>query len=230
MAKEYTLEMIKEELDEFLETEELLKERGGSDEVAALFRQRMYSRAFVLKAKADILMWEQGMGDRHEEVTAGLRSASMVDEREEGWNKKLASASEVISLPELASRPLKRRKPNRVKMSSGENVPVKTWKGLVVAIAKELIKQGRVTRRDCPACWKGNTPLLTTHLPIGKAAEYYTQLPNGIYVYSHGNSNSCVRLAIQILKQFGEDPAKFHLRLRARHAARPGQPGWNSAK
>ncbi len=229
MAKEYTLEMIKEELDEFLETEELLKERGGSDEVAALFRQRMYSRAFVLKAKADILMWEQGMGDRHEEVTAGLRSASMVDEREEGWNKKLASASEVISLPRCVSQSLKHRKPNLVKMSSGVEVPIRSWKGLVVAIAKELIKQGRVTRRDCPACWKGSTPLLTVQPPIEKAA-YYTQLPNGIYVYSHGNSNSCVQLAIQILKQFGEDPAKFHLRLRAHHAARPGQPGWNSAK
>ena len=209
MAKEWTLKMIKEELDGFLETEESLKERAGSEEVVALFRQRMYSRSFVLKAKADILMWEQGMGER----------AKYVDEREEGWNKKLAEANEGISLPELASHSLKSRKPNLLRLSSGKTVSVKTRTGIIMEIAEEFIQQGRVTYRDYPTCRKGNIPLLVTQLPTEESAGYYKQSSSDLYVYVQGNSNDCVLIAIQILKHFGEDPAKFHVHLNPLHEA-----------
>lgn len=102
-------------------------------------------------------------------------------------------------------------KPRVLKLPRGQTISIKSYIGLLAEIADYLIRNGQITRDDCPIhIGRSKTPLIDK-----KRTRYRPQreLPNGFFLHSSHTAYSCVETAVKLLEQCGEDPSQFSVQL-----------------
>ena len=103
------------------------------------------------------------------------------------------------------------QKPRALKLPRGQTVSIKSYISLLAEIADYLIRNGQITRDDCPVYIDGSrTPLIDE-----EKRQYRPQreLPNGFFLQSNFSGYGCVERAVKLLKQFGKDPSQFRVQL-----------------
>lgn len=102
-------------------------------------------------------------------------------------------------------------KPRVLKLPTGQTISIKSYISLLAEVADHLIRNGQITRDDCPIhIGRSKTPLIDK-----KRVRYRSQreLPNGFFLHSSLTACGCVETAVKLLKRFGEDPSQFRVQL-----------------
>ena len=109
--------------------------------------------------------------------------------------------------------------PALLKFPSGKEVAVNSWSSSLVEAANLLIREGKLSSRDCPIP-SGQTRKAKTYLinttPYHSDGRPFTgkrDLLHGMVINTNFNSKNIIIQSKNLLLQFGEDPSQFHIRL-----------------
>ncbi len=96
----------------------------------------------------------------------------------------------------------------------GEEIYVSSWSDLFFTTAKWLVEKELLTE---PFTFKTMTKRHLIHSepfhPNGRKFRFSKQLPNGLFFECQWGSKAIARLSGQLLAEFGQDPAQFHVQL-----------------
>lgn len=109
-------------------------------------------------------------------------------------------------------------KPTRFRDSQGKEISVDNWSDLFFATAKWLVEEEILTE---PFSFKTMTKRRLIHSeplhPSGRKFGWSRLLPNGLYFEGQFGSKQIARMSGQLLTEFGQDPAQFHVLLEDRN-------------
>ena len=104
--------------------------------------------------------------------------------------------------------------PQSFRDPQGKEVNVSSWTDLFFTTAKWLVEKGLLTE---PFAFKTMTKRHLIHSepfhPNGRKFKFSKQLPNGLFFECQWGSKAIGRLSGQLLAEFGQDPAEFHVLL-----------------
>ncbi|MCX2728036.1 type I restriction endonuclease subunit R [Thermomicrobium sp. 4228-Ro] len=105
--------------------------------------------------------------------------------------------------------------PRCLRFPDGSERDLKTWKSLLVEVAEWLVTRGKLTSAVCPILLGPTRYLVHTEPrhPSGKNFLSGHALPNQLWVETSLSSEDIVRYTQKLLRQLGEDPSLFSLRL-----------------
>lgn len=154
-------------------------------------------------------LWPRGNGVRESDSRSReVTRAEPADDHTPAGSVAASKERPLSALDELATVV---QKPRALKLPRGQTVSIKSYIGLLAEIADYLIRNGQITRDDCPVYIEGSrTPL------IDKAKRQYRsqrELPNGFFLQSNFSGYGCVERAVKLLERFGEDPSLFRVHL-----------------
>ena len=105
-------------------------------------------------------------------------------------------------------------KPVCLRDPQGNEISVNSWTGLFFTTAKWLVEEEILTE---PFTFGTMTKRHLIHFepihPDGRKFKANRQLPNGLFFESHWGPKESSRLSGQLLAEFGQDPAQFHVLL-----------------
>ena len=103
-------------------------------------------------------------------------------------------------------------KPSRFRDPQGEETSVDNWTGLFFTVARWLVEEEILAG---PFSFKTMTKRYLIHSepfhPDGRKFGWSRELPNGLFLECKWGAKSIARLAGQLLAEFGQDPAQFHV-------------------
>ena len=105
-------------------------------------------------------------------------------------------------------------KPRRLRDPHGKEIPVKTWAGLLKETAEWLISEGSLTKERGTV--KIRVQRFIHHTPYHESGKKFVSsdnLSNGLYMLTHGGAKEMPKRCVLLLKEFGQDPAQFHVQL-----------------
>ncbi|MCY4652333.1 MAG: DEAD/DEAH box helicase family protein [Dehalococcoidia bacterium] len=104
------------------------------------------------------------------------------------------------------------KRPDSLRLPSGEEVRLRYWRNFLVEIANYLIREGKLNRRDCPVPLDSTAGSYLIHSGDGGFTRS-RELANGTYIYTNMGSERMIKQAVYLLRRFGEDPSRFFIRL-----------------
>ena len=109
-------------------------------------------------------------------------------------------------------------KPRGLRGPKGNIMPVKSWPDLLFQTAESLVKEGLIAKDACPIRIgsRGNRYLINTRPVNAKGTNFHgaKKLSNGLFIECNASGKDAARLCRQLLADFGQDPARFHVELR----------------
>ncbi len=108
-------------------------------------------------------------------------------------------------------------KPKRFREPNGIEVPIRSWPDLIFQTAEWLVNKGLIAKDACPITIgsRGNRYLINTSPVNAKGTKFHgaKKLSNGLYIECNLSGKDTARLCEQLLTEFGQDPAEFHVLL-----------------
>ena len=107
-------------------------------------------------------------------------------------------------------------KPSCFRDPNGNEMFVRSWANLFSQIAEWLIREGFLTNSHCPFSMGRSSKYLIHTEQIhasGRVFDSPRRLSNGLYIECNYSGKSIARLSGQLLTEFGQDPAQFHVLL-----------------
>ena len=108
-------------------------------------------------------------------------------------------------------------KPNCFREPNGNEVPIRSWPDLIFQTAEWLIRERLINRDGCPIKigTRGDRYLINSRPVNARGTEFHgpRQLSNGLHIECNASGKDAARLCGQLLAEFGQDPAQFHVRL-----------------
>ena len=143
---------------------------------------------------------------------------------EESLSPDLSDSEEGLTFVQLATwfqgekRDCASIKPLRLQDPRGKVTSVKNWSDLLLETAEWLIREGLLAK-DTTAFQVGRmskTFLIhrTINHPTGKQFKYGKRLSNGLYIELSWITRNTVRRCVELIAEFGQDPAQFRVWLR----------------
>ena len=127
------------------------------------------------------------------------------------------SEGEEKLLSALEPNAIRGRKPRTLKLPAGQTISIESWIALLPEIAEWLIQKGEITQDHCPIRIGELKNALIDHEPIafrdGKRRRQQKQLSGGFFVDVGTGSDHSIRMAVRLLRRFGEDPSQFSVQL-----------------
>lgn len=135
----------------------------------------------------------------------------------------LPPSSPVADIPLSELRPVPGSRPPAVLcLQDGTEVPLRTWKDLLVEVARALARVGKLSPQRCPVRLAGAQKRYLVHAepvhPSGQRFRASERVDDRLWIETHASAELLVRQTRWLLEQFGEDPARYRVRL-----AHPGQ-------
>ncbi len=107
-------------------------------------------------------------------------------------------------------------KPSRFRDPTRGVIPVRSWPDLLFQTAERLIDEGLITQECCPVRTGRGGRILISSKPVnskGKKFKGAKKLSNGLYILGSLSAKDAARLCGQLLAEFDQDPAQFHVLL-----------------
>ena len=108
-------------------------------------------------------------------------------------------------------------KPKRFRHSDNIESPVGSWADLLLQVADSLARKGLIVKENCPIPLENKSSrYLVNTIPVhSTGANFHVskKLSNGLYVECSFSGKHTARISEQLLSQFGQDPAQFHVQL-----------------
>ena len=108
-------------------------------------------------------------------------------------------------------------KPRGFRDASQTEVPVRSWPDLLFQSADSLVKKGLISGEDCPVTIgnKKNRYMINTEPVNSRGTKFHgaKKLSNGLYIECNLSAKDTARVCEQLLVEFGQDPAQFHVLL-----------------
>ena len=109
-------------------------------------------------------------------------------------------------------------KPMNIRDPKGNEIPVRNWANLLFETANWLADLGLLTTEHCPVIVGGmNRRYLINSMPTHPNGRSFTtknhRLSNGLHIELHWGPKSMALRSYQLLSEFGQDPAQFHVLL-----------------
>ncbi len=127
-----------------------------------------------------------------------------------------------IPLSELQPAPGS-RPPAALLLPDGTEVPLHSWKDLLVEVARTLARAGTLGPQRCPVRLPGAQRRYLVHIepmhPSGQRFRASERVDERLWIETHASAELLLKQTRWLLKQFGEDPARYRVQL----ATRPGQ-------
>ena len=107
-------------------------------------------------------------------------------------------------------------KPKRIRESNGNEIAIRSWPDLIFRVSEWLVGEGTIAKENCPvALGNGRFYLINTE-PVnskGKGFHGAKRLSNGLYVETNLSAKRTARMCEELLSEFDQDPAEFHVLL-----------------
>ena len=164
----------------------------------------------------------------HEAESAGLLPYSG---RTTTNTKTISNTSVISSLPlpdagwiQLTDTKLNPtgKTPAFLRFPSGENRAINNWADLVVEVANWLVQEGKLSRSDCPvSLGKARNYMINTTPYQSEVKKFISarKLSDGMYINTVFNAKQKISNSSNLLKEFGEDPSRFHIKLQQNNSA-----------
>lgn len=109
-------------------------------------------------------------------------------------------------------------KPTEILFPDNTSVPIKTWKVIMVEVAKWLINKNILTQGHCPISGSGTRSvkryLISTDPAHSTGTPFKAPYPiESFHLETNYNAPNCVENARTIIQHVGQDPAQFKVRL-----------------
>ncbi len=109
-------------------------------------------------------------------------------------------------------------KPTEILFPDNTSVPIKTWKVIMVEVAKWLINKNILTKDHCPISGSGSRSvkryLISTDPAHSTGTPFKAPYPiDFFYIETNYSGPNCVENARTIIQHVGQDPAQFKVRL-----------------
>lgn len=109
-------------------------------------------------------------------------------------------------------------KPTEILFPDNTSVPVKTWKVIMVEVAKWLINKNILTQGHCPISGSGTRSvkryLISTDPAHSTGTPFKAPYPiDSFHLETNYNAPNCVENARTIIQHVGQNPAQFKVRL-----------------
>lgn len=109
-------------------------------------------------------------------------------------------------------------KPTEILFPDNTSVPIKTWKVIMVEVAKWLINKNILTKDHCPISGSGTRSvkryLISTDPAHSTGTPFKAPYPiDFFYIETNYSGPNCVENARTIIQHVGQDPAQFKVRL-----------------
>ena len=144
--------------------------------------------------------WNTPLAETNPATPSGMNNWMSLVQLDEWWNTSQPKGTLV--------------KPVCLRDPRGNERSVNSWTGLFFTIAKWLVEEEILTQ---PFTFKTMTKRHLIHSepihPDGRKFKANRQLPNGLFFESHWGPKESSRLSGQLLAEFGQDPAQFHVLL-----------------
>lgn len=117
---------------------------------------------------------------------------------------------EWIPLPNVVAGK-NQQSPSAIRLSSGQGRQIKSWREILVEVARKLSDDGLLRAVDCPIAGMGfinSSP----KGPGGGPFRNYKLVSGGLYVNVGLNANSIVKYSQKLLSHFNVDPATVEIR------------------
>ena len=136
--------------------------------------------------------------------------SSLVPSNMSGW-MSLAQLGEWGFTKSAGDSPVK---PSRFREPQGQETSVNNWADLFFTVAKWLVEKEILVG---PFSFKTMTKRYLIHSepshPNGRKFGWSRELPNGLFLECQWGAKDSARLSGQLLAEFGQDPAEFHVYL-----------------
>ncbi len=107
--------------------------------------------------------------------------------------------------------------PAALRLPDGTEVPLRRWRRLFIELAEMLIRSGRLRPEHCPVRVAARADRYLIHVePVhGTGRRFWSpaQLSNGLWIERDASAEQSARFARWLLEQFGEDPARYQVRV-----------------
>lgn len=109
-------------------------------------------------------------------------------------------------------------KPTKVLFPDNTSVPIKTWKVIMIEVAKWLINKNILTKDHCPISGSGTRSvkryLISTDPAHSTGTPFKAPYPiDSFYLETNYSGPNCVENARTIIQYVGQNPAQFKVRL-----------------
>ena len=109
------------------------------------------------------------------------------------------------------------RVPSLLKFQSGEEIAVDTWTDFLAEVANLLIRDGKLSRENCPvSLGRARRYLInaTPHHSDGTRFVNRRELLSGMYINTHYGAKNIISNSRNLLSAFGQDPSQLHIKLK----------------
>lgn len=114
------------------------------------------------------------------------------------------------------------RPPAALRLPDGTEVPLHSWKDLLVEAARALARAGKLSPQRCPVRLpRAQTRYLMHTEPIHPSGQRFRAsepIDDRLWIETHASAELLLKQTRWLLEEFGEDPARYRVRL-----AQPGQ-------
>lgn len=111
-------------------------------------------------------------------------------------------------------------KPTEISFPDNSKVPIKTWKAILVEVARWLISNNILDASHCPISVKDDS---LRYLISASGSTHGTGVPfrtdshkvyiiDGFYITANYGSKDLIKYTQRIIKHVGQDPAQFKVR------------------
>ena len=195
---------------------------GWRIELAALESQSIDGQLIFNNAKNRLMQLFEA-----EAREAGLLPRKQIQEMplqgpdEEPFGSDLIDSGRWMTFVQLAKsgkEEFPKEKPQHLQGPQGKEVAIGSWADLLRQTAEWLIREGLLAEADCPVTVGRMAKICLIHTtpehPDGHKSKKSRPLSNGLYIELQWGSREMARRCGELVEQFGQDPAQFHVRLR----------------
>ncbi len=108
-------------------------------------------------------------------------------------------------------------KPAKLRLPSGDELGLTSWRGLFIELSEWLVRDGVLTHDKCPVSLGKSNAFSTVNFqprhPNGKEFLTPHRLSNGLFLAPHGSAQDVIYRCRIIMEHLGRDPASVHVKV-----------------